>query len=352
MKKIILFILTLTLSILFIKSDVNVYADSSSPVITWYEAIITNPKGAKTYASSWNPKQLEVVIPYNSEVIVLQEHSLSCIMYNNKEYWISNEDFTVKSQDFSLENASKLDEKKEALTRYEMNVYSGPSSNFQKKGTLPKDTEFSYEYVIKRSDSSWYYWGYVEHENIKGWIQIIDDRGTNSLAYKYDATIKFLENYENEYLNITISKGTVLNCFAYYQNGKYPDTGYLVEYNGNKIWIVDDHELTGTESIFEIIEKDENTTIPETPSEDNSDQDENLPNNQDDDKLDFYTVLYLSIGAFVLVSLTALATIILMNKKYKKESEKKVETSNEIVNTVNPNQVMNSVDINKTVKRD
>lgn len=332
MKKIILFILLL--SFVFIKPNINVLADSSSPTITWYEAIITNPNGAKTYDNYFHQNQLDLVIPYESEVIVLQEHSMYNILYNNKEYWVPAEDIAIKNQEFSLENASKLDEPVKALTMAERYVYSGPSSKFKKIGTIPRDTEISYKYVTKKNNSSSADWVYVEHDNIKGWILAVGGGGINELAYKTNITIKLLEKYENTYSKLSIPKDTVLNSFYVYNSGKSP-AEYQVEYNGKKVWISD----TSWPSIFEITENNDNTTNPETPNEDVNDnnQDVDLPNNENN-KLDFYTILYLSIGATVLVSITALVTIILMNKKFNKNnninkenvinnSEQKTETN-------------------------
>lgn len=328
MKKIILFIMLL--SFIFIKPNINVLADSSSPIITWYEAIITNPNGAKTYENAWSSSgELDVVIPYESEVIVLQEYTNYNILYNNKEYWVPREDIAIKNEDFSLGNAYKLAEKVTILTIGESSVYSGPSSKFKKVGTLPTNTEFSYEYVTKKGDSSWVY---IEDDNIKGWIQTMGSRGEDMVASKTNITIKLLEDYENTYYNLSIPKDTVLRSFYIYISGNGPGSiGYQVEYNGNKIWIHDSYE-----SIFEITYND-NPTKPEIPKEDtnNNNQEENLPNNEDNNKLDFYTILYLSIGAAVLFSLTALVTIILMNKKNKNNNDNSINNNQTNINQQN-----------------
>lgn len=343
MKKIILFILLLFF--VFIKPNINVYADSAVPIITWYEAIITNPNGAKTYNSDWSSSEkLDDVIPYESEVIVLQEYSNYNILYNNKEYWVSAEDIAIKNQEFSLGNAYKLVEKVAALNPYETRVYSGPSTEFKLVGTLPANTEFNYEYVIKYKETNDIDWVYVECDNVKGWILTTNGRGDNELAYKTDISIKLLDDYKNTYTDISIPKGTILKCFYIY-NSYYGQ--YQVDYNGKKIWI-----YSSGENIFEIMNNDDSLNT-ETSNDDIKDNklEENLSIDENNNNFNFYIVLYLSLGAAVLVSLTALVTIILMNKKNKNNCDNSINNNQININHQNninssSNEVKNETNLN------
>ena len=181
MKKIILFLLII--SCIFIKPNIDVKADASAPVITAYEAIITNPSGAKTYKGEWISEDsiTDVVIPYNQELFVISEtYNAVQVKYNNVKYTISKDDVTPKSGDDSLKNATKLDRSQRVLSLYGGKMYSGPSTKFKEITSIPKETELSYEYAVNASYAP--SWIYIEYNNHKGWVQALDDRGNLLVA--------------------------------------------------------------------------------------------------------------------------------------------------------------------------
>ena len=323
MKKIILFLLII--SCIFIKPNIDVKADSSVPVITAYEAIITNPNGAKTYKGEWISENsiTDVVIPYNQEVMVVSEYANSVqVKYNNVKYSISKDDITPKNGEYSLSNAEHLDKKVYVLIPYrEVDMYSGPSNKFKKITSIPKGTEVGYEYKIKGSS-----WIYVEYNNNKGWISAAGDKGAGFIfPERVNYNVVALEDFD---LNGNhISKGTVLKCLYYLlSRGSGPDRySYYVEYN-NKMEEIEFSDLQSplvektdaqVEQPSEPTKDDEQENTVEQDILDDKQTEEETKNTQQDNKFDYNTIIYLCIGAAVLIALTSIVTIILVNKKNK-----------------------------------
>jgi len=321
MKKIILFLLII--SCIFIKPNIDVKADASVPVITAYEAIITNPDGAKTYKGEWISENsiTDVVIPYNQEVMVVSEYANSVqVKYNNVKYSISKDDITLKNGEYSLSNAEHLDEKVYVLIPYgTIDMYSGPSNKFKKITSIPKGTEVGYEYKIK--DSSWIY---VEYNNNKGWISAAGDKGAGFIfPERVNYNVVALEDFD---LNGNhISKGTVLKCLYYLVfGGSGPDTySYYVEYN-NKMEVINFSQIDSplvekTNAQVEQSSEPEKTDEKEDIDEQNITDDKQIEplTSQQNSNFDYTTIIYLCIGAAVLIALTSMVTIILINKKNK-----------------------------------
>ena len=125
--------------------------------------------------------------------------------------------------------------------------------------------------------------------------------------------------------NQHISKGTILKCLYY---GVFIGNGpvyysYYVEYNGKM------EEIEFLDSDSPLVEKNDaqvEQSTEQTPTEEKENLNEqNIPENtkdevqttdkQQNNKLDYYTIIYLCIGAAVLIALTSMVTIILVNKK-------------------------------------
>lgn len=316
MKKIILFLLIITS--LFIKPNIDVKADAFSPIITAYEAIVTNPNGAKTYNGYWidsnNNNLNDFIIPYNSEIIVISEESdVAKVKYNSKEYYISLADISLKNEEFALNNATHLDSPKKVLTTFETNMYFGPSNKFKKVTSIPKETELSYEYMIKGqwSEPSWIY---VKHNNYKGWIQFAGGK-FDMVANEVNYNVILLQDLDLD--NQHVEKGTILKCL-YHLDMDYGQVDY-VSYNNKIIEIsynVDSPKVEKTDAQIEQTTEEKENLDEQNINENTTNGDETKSTEQDN-KFDYYTIIYLCIGAAVLIALTAMVTIILVNKKNK-----------------------------------
>ena len=326
MKKIILFLLII--SCIFIKPNIDVKADASVPVITAYEAIITNPDGAQVNGGGWiSDDNIIRIIPYNQEVMVVSEgYSYVQVKYNNVNCTISKKDISLKNGEYSLSNAEHLDEKVYVLIPYgTIDMYSGPSNKFKKITSIPKGTEVGYEYKIK--DSSWIY---VEYNNNKGWISAAGDKGAGFIfPERVNYNVIALQDFD---LNGNhISKGTVLKCLYYLVfGGSGPDTySYYVEYN-NKMEVINFSQIDSP-----LVEKT-NAQVEQSSEPKKTDEKEIEPlTPQQNSNFDYTTIIYLCIGAAVLIALTSIVTIILVNKKNKRK------VSNE------PQQVINEENVEK-----
>ena len=329
MKKIILFLLII--SCIFIKPNIDVKADAFSPIITAYEAIVTNSNGAKTYKGYWiDSSQLnDFVIPYNSEIMVISEESdIAKVKYNSKEYYIPLNDITLKSGEYSLSNAKHSSVSKKVLTIFETNMYSGPSEKFKKVTSIPKETELTYEYFIEG-----YYttpsWVYVEYNGYKGWIQAAGVK-YNRVATEVNYNVILLQDLDVN--NQHIEKGTVLKCL-YHRDEDFQQVDY-VSYNGKIVAIsytVDSPSVEKTDT--EIQQSEE----PSKNDEQDNTNKEIIPDDVKEDKakdnsFDYNTIIYLCLGAAALIALTSIVTIVLVNKK---NSNKVNNESEQVVNEDN-----------------
>ena len=315
MKKIILFLLII--SCIFIKPNIDVKADASVPVITAYEAIITNPDGAKTYNSEWISENeiTDVIIPYDKEVIVVSEtYDALQVKYNNIKYTISKNDITPKNGEYALKNAIKLDSSQKVLNLYERKMYSGPSTKFKEIISIPEKIELSYEYAINASYAP--SWIYIEYKNQKGWIQTLDSRGNLLVATEVDYNVVAIQDFELD--NQHIDKGTVFKCLYYCSNPGGEE--YYVQYN-DKIVMIHSPLVEKTDAVIEQQTEsnkiEENENIVEHGIPDDKQIEKETKKTQQENKIDYYTIIYLCIGAAVLIALTSMVTIILINKKNK-----------------------------------
>ena len=290
MKKIILFVLFI--SCLFIKPIMEVSADVAVPVITSYSAIVTNPKGAKAYEDSYEfideeTMKPKLVIPYNAEVLVVSEFEGvdARVKYNNVQYIVSADDITPKSGEYELKNAVHYDSPKKAMTVTDIYIYSGPSKTFKKVGTISKNVELSFEYVIE--DTYGYAsWVYVSYEGKEGWTQYGHGWATYLALVPEDGAITILKNYKLG--SVTINSGTKLDCL--YTYAERSGDVCFISYNGTKGWIYSWDEEDDDNNFFKFDnEPVEPEPLPDEPSEPTE-------NN---------TTLYLCIGAAVIVALTA-----------------------------------------------
>ena len=295
MKKIIL-LLVFSLCI-FTGLIMGAYADVASPTLTIYEAVVTNKDGAKALSGAdldlqiayfGNEELTESVIAYNQVVIVKEEMGgMALIEYNGKTFAVSTDDISAKNTKYSLDKATHLDKTEKVITRYETDIYEGPSDKFKYLGKVPEDVILEYSYKAG-------YWLYIEYKGTKGWVY-------SKFGSTDDREITLLADYK-DFVKTTIKKGTTLKCLysMWYRVGE----SCYVEYNGKKGWIdSQDYETDVTYFELEYNSEEDPDPIPEPSSQ--------------EEKPSIYNSIYLYIGGAIIVALTALVTIILINKKKK-----------------------------------
>ena len=187
MKKIILFVFLI--SCFMFKPIMEVSADAASPVITLYDAIVTNPKGAKAYINDDSDyyefipnEKADLIISYNSEVIVLSEFQniTALIKYKNTKYVVDLNDINPKGEEYEFKNAVHYDTPRKAISVKNFDIYNGPSESFKKVGSVPNNIEITYEYAIENTDG-YEIWVFVSYNGKEGWVQV-QDGWRNKLA--------------------------------------------------------------------------------------------------------------------------------------------------------------------------
>ena len=364
MKKIIYLIL----AILFL-FPVVAKADAGAPEIKGYKVVSKSGQDEPYY--DWD---LTVVgtVPAGTEVEINLEEKINGELYGLS--YNSLNGYLVKLSDFKVSKGQELDENEakyvaKVLSKDGLTVYSGPSYINEEVGTL------SYGDDIKAGEPDGGTWIYIEKGNIKGYVDAgftgqgvgiltkgdkIDEE-TNKIYKEYYKSIYGYRNsiivYENGEYKIVNYVGipyegneakTVKDCKLYengkidwsesqgdygteigvvpsgttlkpiYEGGEYYFS-YYVEYNGKKGWIkyedyndacVDFYATSSdpTENPSEITKEEYVTDVIVDKID------------KDDNKKFKFTTKEIIIGSIILgvvIVLTAIITMILVNKKKK-----------------------------------
>ena len=243
MKK-ILFVLL----ILLIPS--GVYADSVSPRILGYEAVVINKKGAKEIVDE-NP----YVIPYNTKVNVIGEYdkeAMVCLKKDDDCYTISIKDIAPVKKEVVPNDLLKKDNMgttlqshKETLFIYGKNGVSlkkGPADAYDKYSTVvPFKGIVKSNYAIHyEGHGGGYTWFYIDEDGYKGWISNEDEvayyRTNKLLTFKdvnlYDvdtnkviATIPVETVFDEYYTSLNVYL-TYKGQFGYINHGDDYENNY------------------------------------------------------------------------------------------------------------------------------
>lgn len=318
MKKIIVFLVLLFVINSIVIYDVN--GDSASAIMTLYDVIVTNPNG--TVGKSKDND--DVTFAYGSKLTVLgfyESERLKSeeifVKYNNVVYHINLDDVAVSTQDYPLENAKKMNYKENVFTLYDVKIYKGPSKLFEEVGTIPKHTEISYEYIIDTEDNllELYLdntveagWVYIEYNGLAGWILTYDGYRHYNVGYPDSRYVKLEDKNMYEVTNntdINIPIGTTLKCL-WTSNGIY-GRGCLAEYDG----ILVDFGYLNT--FF-----DENEDINDVINNQDDTEENTNEIKVSQEKKSYYNMIYLYVGAAILIALSAGVMLIIINKKNNK----------------------------------
>lgn len=171
MKKLLVILLVLC-------SPCIVLADSASPSIIGYEAVIINKKGAK---------HDDGTIPYNTKVFVRNEYGdevevCYTVKGSNSCYTISNKDIAPFKKEVLPKDLPKKDNDGTTLEKYQKKIFiigkkgvklkKGPASAFgEYNQEVPYKTFLTASYVIYGYGESAQEWYYVDDGQYKGWIE-------------------------------------------------------------------------------------------------------------------------------------------------------------------------------------
>lgn len=218
MKKKILFIISLLLPSV-------VLADMGAPSLKEYDVEVSDSEGAYCYEYKKEGTKESMskvgVVPNGTKIHISYELSFNnenfgYIYYNNTSCYINLSSTINLTSDISLsdyENNKVSEDYTKGYTLDTLSVYSSPATGFTKVGTIDKYKEVNVLYYYS-SDSSWYY---IEYNDIKGWVNIIE----GALGFKRNKTIKLFEDATVFYTTDTysglglgtISKNTEINSY-------------------------------------------------------------------------------------------------------------------------------------------
>ena len=154
----------------------GVNADMGAPEIKPYDMVVTNPDGVDYYdsinlstVSGHLDKDTVITIDYEND----NSYSFS---YNDTHGYLKDVDNLVLVKDTfdpekeTLPESYKLAKKEKAIVYADegIDIQTGPAKIYKKVGHLKKGTVVEYKYIATST------YIYVETNNGKGWIRILD----------------------------------------------------------------------------------------------------------------------------------------------------------------------------------
>lgn len=252
MKKFLIFIAALLVF------PVIAFADVGGPDIVSYDAYVTNPNGATYYDWDFNKKGTidyeKKIHIFNEDVIDGKEVGEIEVKDTNKQYYVLLKDISPAKKVLTKDDAYSLKTKTTVYFYDDQELYNGPSVIYGKNGVvIPKGTTVT----IKYGDAKNYIqsFAFVEYDGKSGWLpfsETIPQEVDQNFITKHDSdtdddellTFKKV-NYYKDLTDVktpsgTIPKGTTLKT-SYYAGykvyKKYISPFYLVDYNGEKVWV-------------------------------------------------------------------------------------------------------------------
>lgn len=242
-------------------------------------------------------------------------YTLLYVKYSNYQGWIKSESHDL----------AKLEDNKVKVLYDKKVLYEKPDTTSIIVANIPVDTELNttYYYYDKQT------WYYTTYNGKSGWIKGDNIARKTSGKYKVKNNKSFnVFEKPDRFSNIifTLQEGNIIEPTYTYYNSNSKHNYYYITYNNKSGWFEMDYdklqEIYNEEEYNPNIIKNPNNSTPNTPNE------QPLPNiNKDKNKNSKLSVkeiiLYSIIGAACL-SITALTTILLLNKKKNKQNSDNV----------------------------
>lgn len=245
MKKTITFLVA---ALILVSMSLTVFADMGPPAFTEYEVYVTNPDGTVVKDYDENDNEIEVIIPFNAKLKVVEENSDGkslYAVYKDEYYEVSADDVskvipTVAKANYKL---SKTYEKV-ILNKSGAVLKSGPAESYHSVGKIPYGATVKSNYGT--ADSSYgAIWLCVTYNNVTGWLHCAEFGIQEDCASVYsgkDNEIQVLDKgcylygspSSDKAITGDVPIGTKLKFnYTYNNHGQR----YYVEYNGVKGWL-------------------------------------------------------------------------------------------------------------------
>lgn len=314
-----------------------------------YQIFINSPKGTKMYKGPSSMYDVVTTIPYGEllETIAASGDegiAWAYVSYKGKTGWI-----------YMLDSKAVY---KSAPVRFykDVEIFNELYTDNQKViGTIPAQQIVKEIYTISEWTNMAGY--YVEYNGIKGYI---DDYSTviSEINQKKLDKLEIKENtklykYPDEKEIGKIDKKLITSINGFYETEKMDEeiddfvyeTWLCIEYNNEYVWIKESSlEKTSQDKFDEYLENrsEEDDYIQEIEKE--NDKEENKTSSTEKKEkvnLGAKEIVVLCVGGAVISAMTAIVTIILMNKKNKKQ-EVAISEQSQVVNNAGNIDVQNT----------
>ena len=216
----------------------------------------------------------------------------------------------------------------EIKTIKEVEMYKSPKTDESLGVTIPVGIEIETIYNYSKQPREPYY--YVKYNDTYGWIKVSkessiqNDGIVTNIMYKQNKEIEITNvngvslypNFNTDKNEITvIPYGTKLQSY-YYVSCDHSAPWSQIEYNGKSGWINENDLYT--------YEENENSEILNPDTEDEQENDEATNDKTEKKDINVNTIILYCVATAIIISLTAIVTTILINKKIKNKNKEKV----------------------------
>lgn len=244
------------------------------------------------------------------------------VEYNGVKGWVYTYTFTTLSpynESAGMVSISEYHPNIKSVN--ELTLYNNPKTEEETGVTIHPEVELNTIYTYSSEVHNPYY--YVDYNGTKGWVKTIyEDNVIMNIAYKANQEMSLkvdnkegaalYKNPSNKNSSIGIIPYETKLTPTYSLNGSHTEEWYQVKYNDTIGWV----NLQDVSYYNE-----DNSTIPEQPTKPDDVIDTEVNTNQTNNSIN-EKIIYYVCGA-VILSLTAVVTILLVNKKKKEKNANK-----------------------------
>lgn len=257
---------------------------------------------------------------YSTITSTLSTNVYRYVTYNGQSGWYIEDDYGI---------GSKSNPDNKYLTMKSINIYSDPTGSLTSEivGTIPKFVEITPQYTVSKFKNKVFH--YVTYNGISGWVWNFSDQ---EMLWFYPKMIKTLEDIpvydsvDGNLVGTTISSGQILNTdydgSIYNSETNQSVTWYRVKYNDSLVWIKDDKNIQFIEG--NVVEENKNVISKEEELYNNVLNEDGIivevetkPEVEKQEIIPISDVAIICVAGAVILSLTAVVTIILINKNKK-----------------------------------
>ena len=260
-----------SLLLILMMFPILVHADMGAPSTIPYDIIITK-EGGIDYYNDFNYQKVVGHLNKDDVATVIMEYDdMTIIQINDQGYYIKKEGIIAKEEEISplaygVRKQAKI-QKALVNDKNGVQIKKGPASIYDVVGTIPYNTELTWQYYIDAEGMTYIY---AEYNGLKGWVSILNkgvlleskkpylfERDKKTECGIIPANTVMYSNYHSDMWSRTIYF-TYQNCF--FDNSIYED---IKEVNDN----VNIIQLSKETSLYEYIDVTSGKTLATIPKD-------------------------------------------------------------------------------------